>query len=45
MERKQYVIDELRRINVHFDAQRRPIEQLDYKRLKYLLAVKRAAAQ
>lgn len=45
MARRNYVLEELRRMNVHFDAQRRPIEQLDYKRLKYLLAVKRAAEQ
>ncbi|MDW0112232.1 hypothetical protein QT711_03480 [Sporosarcina saromensis] len=43
-DRKKYLLSELRKMGVHTNAKHVPIEQLNYESLKYLLAVKRAAA-
>lgn len=43
--RKKYIIRQLQQIGVNVNAKGNPLELLDYKELKYLLAVKRAAAQ
>ena len=43
--RKNYIIRQLQQIGVTANPKGNPLELLDYKELKYLLAVKQAAAQ
>ncbi|MEZ7173613.1 hypothetical protein [Sporosarcina sp. OR05] len=43
-DRKIFLLSELRKMGVRTNEKHVPIEQLNYESLKYLLAVKRAAA-
>ncbi|WP_157118660.1 MULTISPECIES: hypothetical protein [unclassified Sporosarcina] len=43
--RKQYILCQLKQMDVRENNQKKPVETLTYKELKYLLAVKRAAVQ
>lgn len=43
--RERYLIEQLKKMNIHNNSENQPIEQLNYETLKSMLAIKRAAAQ